>query len=363
VAGDGLAQRASRRLLSGVAAIAGAATAIFAERVNRSDLASKRLTLADAISRSEGPVLNLTHLSDGVQRGDLYRMPSTTVTGADTAQRGDAPLMVTGIGDSARRTDQGNFTVTYNTPGTYSFVVPAGVTGIIFSCYGAQGGRGAGGLGPAPPVGALGGRSTCTIATTPGETLTITVGGQGGAASGVTGGAAGSNGGASGGTGGVGGTGGGGGGGASDVRQGGTALANRVCVGAGGGGSGGSSSTNAGGAGGTGGGASGSNGTAGGGVSPGALGSGATTSAGGAGGSTGGVTGSSGSGGAGGGNNNGGGGAGGGKFGGGGGGASSATTGSAGGGGGGSALTSGTNQSTQAGQQSGDGKVSLLFVI
>lgn len=126
----------------------------------------------------------------------------------------------------------------WNTPvfGGYQWVVPAGITSATFRLYGGSG-AGVGGA-----IGGRGGGTVATIAVTPGETLNINVGGAApapGSGSGLGGGAV---------------PGipvcaeggfvcwGGGGGGASDVRQGGTALGNRVLVAGGGGGAGGASS-------------------------------------------------------------------------------------------------------------------------
>jgi len=75
-----------------------------------------------------------------------------------------------------------------------------------------------------------GGSVKATIPVTPGEKLAIFVGGYGATAGGFNGGGTGGSTGGSGGNG-------GGGGGASDVRQGGDRLANRVVVAGGGGGS------------------------------------------------------------------------------------------------------------------------------
>ncbi len=111
---------------------------------------------------------------------------------------------------------------TYSTPGSYTWTVPAGVTSVTVTAYGAQGGAATNGS-----IGGYGGSATGTLAVTPGQTLYIYVGGQG-----VNGGAGGYNGGGSGSTSSA------GGGGASDVRQGGSALANRKIVAAGGGGAG-----------------------------------------------------------------------------------------------------------------------------
>jgi trimeric autotransporter adhesin len=57
-----------------------------------------------------------------------------------------------------------------------SYVVPTGATQIALQAFGAQGNAGAGTQGGA---GALGGAATGTLATTPGQTLYVFVGGQG----------------------------------------------------------------------------------------------------------------------------------------------------------------------------------------
>jgi hypothetical protein len=106
-----------------------------------------------------------------------------------------------------------------------TFVVPTGVCAVTVDAYGAEGGDFGGEI-----TAGLGGRATADIAVTPGETLTVYVGGT----------PAGTNGGFNGG----GNAGistanrsqGAAGGGASDVRQGGTTLADRVIVAGGGGG-------------------------------------------------------------------------------------------------------------------------------
>lgn len=103
-----------------------------------------------------------------------------------------------------------------------TFTVPGWVTEVEVVACGAQG-AGLEEFGLLP--GGEGGRVTSVLSVTPGEILLVVVGGEG------TGTAGGYNGGGSGGVG-------TGGGGASDVRQGGSALSDRVVVGAGGGGSG-----------------------------------------------------------------------------------------------------------------------------
>ncbi len=219
------------------------------------------------------------------------------------------------------------------TGGAQSFVVPTGVTSVVVTAYGAQGGAGY-------STGGLGGSVTATIAVTPGETLGIYVGGQGSSPNG------GFNGG------GTGGSNVGGGGGASDVRQGGSAAANRVIVAGGGGGGGGTA-----GDGGGGGGATGATGSVTGGAGGG---TGGTPSAGGSGGagSSGGSAGSIGQGGAG--ESGYGGGGGGGYYGGGGGG--SLNSGAVGGGGGGSSFTgSAANVASVQGVHRGNGQVVITW--
>ena len=142
---------------------------------------------------------------------------------------------------------------------TAAWTVPAGVTSITFDVQGARGGNNDGGFSSA--LGGYGARVQGTLAVTPGQVLNIYIGGQGGDADFATAtpGAGGFNGGGSGdafldffdfevfSS--------GGGGGASDIRIGGTGLANRVIVAGGGGGSGENSATddidNGGGGGGT----------------------------------------------------------------------------------------------------------------
>lgn len=125
------------------------------------------------------------------------------------------------------------YTGTVNVP----WVVPDGVTQVKVECWGAEGG----GSSQGATGGGLGGYASAIRSVTPGETLYINVGGRGGNGSSVASSAAysalntaGFNGGGAG----VWGNStnwSGGGGGASDVRQFGTALANRVVIGGGGG--------------------------------------------------------------------------------------------------------------------------------
>ena len=132
-----------------------------------------------------------------------------------------------------------------------AWTVPTGVTSITMTVLGAQGGDGS--VVPAAGTaasGGLGGRTIATIAVTPGEVLRIYVGGQGTGSPVGSAAPGGFNGGGAAGTNTDGLTRPGSGGGASDVRQGGSALANRVVVAGGGGGAGGLDSYGNGGAGG-----------------------------------------------------------------------------------------------------------------
>ncbi|MCG8577660.1 MAG: T9SS type A sorting domain-containing protein [Flavobacteriales bacterium] len=104
------------------------------------------------------------------------------------------------------------------------YVVPAGVSSILIEAYGAQGGTAEGGEG---------GFASGELTVTPGESLYIFVGGQGNT---INVGSGASDGGWNGGGAGGSGISGASGGGASDVRQGGTDLEDRVIVAGGGGG-------------------------------------------------------------------------------------------------------------------------------
>jgi hypothetical protein len=118
-----------------------------------------------------------------------------------------------------------NFTYTGS---VQTFTVPCGVDSVLIDMAGAQGGNNS-------YSGGNGGRVQCTYYTTGGTVFNIYVGGQGAAGASLA--AGGYNGGGSAGmsNGGSGSTG-SGGGGATDIRVGGTALANRVIVAGGGGG-------------------------------------------------------------------------------------------------------------------------------
>ena len=125
---------------------------------------------------------------------------------------------------------------TYNyTGGVQTYVVPGGITSVSVSLTGAAGGIG--GTVASPFPGGYGGKTTATLAVTPGQTLYIFVGGKGNDATSL--GTSGNNGYNGGGTlAGGSGTFAGQGGGASDIRVGATDVYSRVLVAGGGGGGG-----------------------------------------------------------------------------------------------------------------------------
>ena len=243
------------------------------------------------------------------------------------------------------------------TPRTFSFegaseqfTVPVNVCQVTVDALGAQGGAGfSAAVDGAPGSSGLGGHAVATVTVTPGETLTVIVGGAGGAGSLDSGGMAGFNGGASGGTGA---NAGGGGGGMSNVGRGATAL---VVAGAGGGGGGAETSGD--------GGAGGGPGTNGGDAGSGAGGgkSGGNGGAEGTGGNVAGSPGGPGSGGAGATAVDSGGGGGGGATGGGGGAANQAPVVHGGGGGGGGSGSGPAGTTFENGVRSGDGLITIAF--
>ena len=134
----------------------------------------------------------------------------------------------------------------FATGSVQQFTVPSGVYSLLVDMAGAAGGSEATGsatlvqgttcnAGPGCfyGTGGNGARVRTTLAVIPGQTIYLTVGGKGGDNSGGYGSAAGAGGYNGGGAGSYGAS---GGGGASDIRVGGTNLANRVVVAAGGGG-------------------------------------------------------------------------------------------------------------------------------
>lgn len=74
---------------------------------------------------------------------------------------------------------------TYSTPGTSTFTVPAGVTSIVVSLWGAGGGGGGRDAGYTGGVGGSGQYVSGTLAVTPGDVLSIQVGGAGGGCGGT----------------------------------------------------------------------------------------------------------------------------------------------------------------------------------
>ncbi len=246
-----------------------------------------------------------------------------------------------------------------------TFTVPAGVTSVNVVAVGGKGGNAA--FGTQAP--GFGGRVSADLPVTPGSTLYVTVGGNGGSGSGASGGAGGFNGGAIGGNGSGANSnlgGGGGAGGASDIRTSPSDLTSRVVVAAGGGGPGAQGNiVNNGGVGGN----AETIGGTGGGTGPGGGGGAGTDTAGGAGGASGGgcgnpgTTGTFGEGGAGAhaGSSNGGGGGGAGYYGGGGGGSATCGAGSGGGGGGSNFAAAGATSITEAVDASGTPSVTIRF--
>ncbi len=143
---------------------------------------------------------------------------TTTASGANYAV---TPASTTTYYAEAVSVSAGTLTQTFNFTGALqTFTVPTGITSLTIDAYGAQGGNNL-------SAGGLGGRAQGTLTVTPGQVINIYVGGQNGYNGGGAPGTGGAYPGAF-------------GGGASDIRVGGTALANRVIV-AGAGGGGGSS--------------------------------------------------------------------------------------------------------------------------
>lgn len=175
-----------------------------------------RASIIDKTERQE-PVLDATTGGNRLKRR-ITTLIAVLAIGAvlPTIPIG-APVAAAGLGSQTF----------FYTGSLQGFTVPTGVAEVMIEAWGAQGGTS--GLGD---MGGRGGYVRGFLTVTPGETLRVSVGGQGG--SGASGGAGGWNGGGS--------RGGGtwtvpsGGGGASDVRRSGTGLFNRVLVAGGGGG-------------------------------------------------------------------------------------------------------------------------------
>jgi hypothetical protein len=165
-----------------------------------------------------------------------YPSPEHSDAGLTTdgqAAAGDGKQHPTGDGGGSSTCMSGSASLAY-TGASAPLAQPACVTQISVNVCGAGGGSSVPFAEPGP-----GGSGACieaSLAIAPGSTITVYVGGAGGNATNNAPGSGGFNGG---GTGGLNGSyTGGGGGGASDVRLGGTGLADRVFVGAGGGGGG-----------------------------------------------------------------------------------------------------------------------------
>ncbi|HEY2473590.1 MAG TPA: glycine-rich protein [Candidatus Cybelea sp.] len=163
-----------------------------------------------------------------------YALASCTATALLAGCAAELPVSMPGrVSEVA---PAGSRTFAY-TGAEQTFEVPAGVTQLRIIASG-------GGSAPSQhSSGSNGGLLKATISVTPGEELAIYVGGAGEISDNGAGGSGGFNGGAAGGNGiysGSFGSGGDGGGGASDVRQGGNRLRDRVVVAGGGGGAGGS---------------------------------------------------------------------------------------------------------------------------
>ncbi len=146
----------------------------------------------------------------------------TCTVGSGSGTMGSTPITTVTV------TCKGSVTFAY-TGAAQTFTVPGGVTQVTLAAWGAQGNSNAQSV-----AGGLGGYATGTLTVTSGQVLNVYVGGGG-----TAGTAAGFNGGGSAAVHPCSTAAGGGGGGASDVRTPGTALADRVIVGAGGGGGGG----------------------------------------------------------------------------------------------------------------------------
>ena len=176
-------------------------------------------------SGTPGTIFNWTNStpSIGLAASGTGNLPSFVATNA-TAAPVVATIIVTPSLNVVTPT-----TTTFNfTGGAQTFTVPAGVTSINLTTLGAAGGNGAvGGNAASGGAGGRGSRATGTLAVTPGQVLTIFVGGTGTAPT------AGFNGGGTGGNANA-----GGGGGASDVRFPGASSADRILVAGGGGGGG-----------------------------------------------------------------------------------------------------------------------------
>lgn len=152
-----------------------------------------------------------------------------------------AALLLAGAAPAGATVSSGSGWQMFSETGSaQTFTVPAGVVGVTVALAGAGGGEGWDAAGDGQPVaGAAGGGVVSDLATTPGSTLEVVVGGAGGDGTGgreAAGGAAGFNGGGAGSANSDAGFGGGGGGGATEVGAASCAAALSCTLVAGGGG-------------------------------------------------------------------------------------------------------------------------------
>src|SRR5436305_11298041 len=84
-------------------------------------------------------------------------------------------LTLSVLASPAAATSASAATMKWDAPGVYQWVVPADITTATFDLYGGSGGDAGGSKG------GHGGHTVATVAVTPGETLSITVGGAGAA--------------------------------------------------------------------------------------------------------------------------------------------------------------------------------------
>ncbi len=193
---------------------------------------------------TSGATATTTTAGSGTSAGNNADADYGNSAGAGGA--GGAGDGVTGSAGTAGRvvvsyTPIGNSKQVFGGAGSESFVVPAGVTSITVSAWGAGGAGGSGGSngagsGIAGGAGGAGAFAKGTLSVTPGETLSVYVGAKGTAGGAPASGSAGD---------------GGGGGGHSEVNRSGTNLI--IAAGGGGGGGGDDNTSSAGGAGGAGG--------------------------------------------------------------------------------------------------------------
>lgn len=123
----------------------GTATAIFNEKVQRSEgLGSgTKVQVSDKIQRGESEIIKTLGLVDTIQRGDAYRIPTSTITGADKIQRSQsqtniAPLI---LNETLQRGDKSTTILTYKSAGTFTWNAP--FTGNVqVELWGAGGGGG-----------------------------------------------------------------------------------------------------------------------------------------------------------------------------------------------------------------------------